>query len=99
MFKISIKGSLRSLRSRPELYVYSRCNRPQVENGWIGEEKDFAPWKTPAVTKAMLQLLCVILELSLKILHPWEYSVERDRAGTGINGRGYKQILKHISLR
>lgn len=70
-----------------------------MENGWVGEEKDFVPWRTPAVKKAVLQALFVVLGLSLKILHHWEYSVERGRAGTGINGRGYNQALNHISLR
>lgn len=70
---------------------------PPEENGWVGEEKDFMPWRTPAVTKTVLQPLCVVLELTLQILHHWEYSVQSNRAGTGINDREYNQIFKHFS--
>lgn len=59
-----------------------------MESGRVGEEEDFMPWRTPAVTKT----LSVVLELSLKILHHWEYSVGSDRAGTGTNDREYKNF-------
>lgn len=89
---------LRCLRvlSAP-LEVNQNCKCIQVENGLVGEEKDFMPWRTPAVTKTVLQPLCVVLELTLKILHHWEYSVQSNRAGTGINDREYNQIFKHFS--